>query len=334
MKLKCVCCGNLNNYYINYNNYGYEILKKSNEDIFKDLKIHVCQNCGYGWSYPIIENIKLTEFYKTKYSAEGTMHAWSWPQKFVDNKNAISIRYVSQFNLITLFKDKDSIKKILEIGPGQLEGKMTADLLGFKSDYFVFEEDNSKNNLIISNNVKRLNQHEGKFLLKEYSNKFDLVIMSHVLEHFQFDKILETINDIYEMLSSGGCFLIEVPNNDFRNIQADIDHSPHLSFFSQSSFKNLINQTKFKVLFSSSKGNMINKSPYVKPILSGLKKKLKKVFMLKSLVRFLRNLFLFFKIIIKNIENKFFFRKKIYLRSAQFNYANDRQSIVILLVKP
>ena len=42
------------------------------------------------------------------------------------------------------------------------------------------------------------------------------------------------------MLTPDGCFLIEVPNNDFRSTQADIDHSPHLSFFSQSSFENLI----------------------------------------------------------------------------------------------
>ncbi len=51
------------------------------------------------------------------------------------------------------------------------------------------------------------------FVLKEVTSRFDLVIMSHVLEHLPKDSIISTLRDIKKnLLKPGGSIYIIVPN--------------------------------------------------------------------------------------------------------------------------
>jgi hypothetical protein len=48
--------------------------------------------------------------------------------------------------------------------------------------------------------------------VQKFRGQFDLIIMSHVLEHISKDKIIETLSKIKELLTNDGGIFIMVPN--------------------------------------------------------------------------------------------------------------------------
>jgi 2-polyprenyl-3-methyl-5-hydroxy-6-metoxy-1,4-benzoquinol methylase len=82
-------------------------------------------------------------------------------------------------------------------------------------------------------------------------NQFDLVIMSHVLEHTMDPDL--AISNAHGLLKSGGFILIEVPNKDavhfqmFRAASDCFDVPRHQYFFGLSSLKKMLERKKFEV---------------------------------------------------------------------------------------
>lgn len=88
-----------------------------------------------------------------------------------------------------------------------------------------------------------------KSYIEEYSpdNKFDLVIMSHVLEHLEKPReILKLVHDNY--LNAGGHLYVDIPSQDFElrsPAMASMAPATHLFFFSGEHFRNTLSDAGF-----------------------------------------------------------------------------------------
>ena len=94
--------------------------------------------------------------------------------------------------------------------------------------------------------MKILNYGFAKFFQEERNEKYDVVLMSHVLEHLYFPK--DVIKNIREILHSNGYLYIEVPSVEgFSNhkIKNEIMSFTHLWHFTVKSLINLIEKQGF-----------------------------------------------------------------------------------------
>lgn len=100
-------------------------------------------------------------------------------------------------------------KSVLEVGPA--EGDMTAKLMEYFSDVTVIEgSEKFTKNLQKTFKTKKLTIYHG--LVEEVciNKKFDTVILSHVLEHF--DNPQEILKKMRSLLHKDGNLLVMVPN--------------------------------------------------------------------------------------------------------------------------
>jgi len=96
-------------------------------------------------------------------------------------------------------------------------------------------------------------------VLPRMGRRFDLVVMSHVLEHLLNPRaVLELIK---ASLVPGGVLYIEVPNIPVESLLRYPDHvwaprfdEPHITFFSQSTLRDLLESSGFEVRFCSTAG--------------------------------------------------------------------------------
>lgn len=117
--------------------------------------------------------------------------------------------FMQQFIIDYLPKDKN--KKILDVGSGLCKHLSKVYELGYTnakgidvSDYAV--EFGSKMGLdveIITSISDYAEQHH---------NEYDFILMAHVLEHLDKDKVIETLSSIKDMLTDDGILFIVVPN--------------------------------------------------------------------------------------------------------------------------
>jgi len=221
----CPVCGSISSHHNNFNTFI------ENRHLYA---VKMCNDCGFVFQNPI-------------YNKE---HYHSLPCSYPKNYWSHSYRraiYISEF-CNEYLKDKTNIN-MLDIGAGkggvlmQLHIKMRnvkysagvtleddkalfSDDLLFKFD---FEDDEKVNEFFIENN----------------KNKFDFIVMSHVLEHFiDPDKV---IKNVIKLLAPGGIVYTEVPDLYFAEYRSKSVWTPeHLSYFTSMSLTNLMQQNKFR----------------------------------------------------------------------------------------
>ena len=152
---------------------------------------------------------------------------------------------------IDVFKKLNkNIKEVLEVGCSF--GKYLKDLRDWGNFNVVGVE--------ISQNMAQKGQEEFNLEIKagellEYdfgSNRFDLIIMSHVIEHLYNSQ--ETLKEIFKILNPQGLFLIKTPN--FETIERKIfnkywivyEAPRHVIIFSERTLSKLLEKSGFKIL--------------------------------------------------------------------------------------
>ena len=102
---------------------------------------------------------------------------------------------------------------ILDYGCGYGQNMQALRNEGFKNVYGL-DLDEKAINYCKKNNFKVLNIAEDNFneYLKNKNNKFDVIILSHVLEHIPKDDMQSALEGIYKLLKANGFLLIAVPN--------------------------------------------------------------------------------------------------------------------------
>ena len=205
---------------------------------FDELKIITCPECFFSFSTEKVCEKDLEYFYSESYSGIAKKVGKN-VQKIDFNDNWYNPRYLSQIELIRKYCELNSEIKILEIGSGIGDFFRTLNYLDIHTNNYAIEpgldSHPSLKQLGVEIAKKTLNS---KSLAELPKSSFDLVVMSHSLEHFNAIDISDILMGIYNALSNGGHFLCEVPNaNLIKYPDANDLVNPHLSFFSMESIK-------------------------------------------------------------------------------------------------
>jgi SAM-dependent methyltransferase len=223
-------------------------------EMFSSLKIIICPVCGFGFLDRYIGQNELNKFYASQYQ-NGTLYQ----RVFASRLFPIRERALAQLTLINSFIPHDGVKNILDIGSGYGDIFDIKKIMFPKSRGYAFEIDNnsqrelSKKEIVVFKELFSVD--------KDYShlnNKFDVIIMSHVLEHYNSADIAQVLIKLAALLTSRGILFIEVPCDDMRSSIPYKDHAPHLSFFSVSSLNKALEAAGIEILFINTCGPKIN----------------------------------------------------------------------------
>lgn len=122
--------------------------------------------------------------------------------------------YYLSFRLPAWLKDElpsDKNSRILDIGCGfgqmllRIRDEGYSDISGIDIGSESVEFCRSR-----SLNVEKINSIEE--FSRTHTGKYDLILMSHVLEHIPKEQVIPTLASIRSMLAEGGSFIVMVPN--------------------------------------------------------------------------------------------------------------------------
>lgn len=211
----------------------------------KDLRIEICNHCGFGFATPFRSIQEMGDFYANHYRAPGAQH------KFHALKSARrqpSLRCLSQWLLVLPFIDRSKIVSVLEIGAGGAASVEMSRLLGVSSNYSAVEPDKFSATDLRKARVEVIeDSFHSNTQIPEAS--YDMVLLSHVLEHYAGSELSGIIGKLHLILKSKGMILVEVPNCPMGDFGVDrLSDSPHLSFFTRESLARLLSDNGFEIL--------------------------------------------------------------------------------------
>ena len=179
------------------------------------------------------------------------------------NVNPLTAAFFSAINLLRVIyvesyaqKNNCQIKKVLEVGPGG--GQFAKHWINRHPDimqYAGVESDKICYPNLASSGVSVYAKTDEI----DTDICFDLVVISHVLEHTSHPA--EFISDCTKLLSPGGILFIEVPCKDYEHKALD---EPHLLFFDKKPMQLFLAKSGFTNILTSYHGNTIadlKKSP-------------------------------------------------------------------------
>ena len=198
---------------------------------------------------------ELDQYYSQKYyqQSKGAYQANYTPEEITFFNNKIDQKYSI---LLELFRRSNYLPdqpSLLDVGCGegwalQFFKEKSWSVTGIDYSSYGCETFNPDclDNLIVGNIYEQMNA------LKKRAEKYDVIWLTHVLEHVL--NPISLLQELKELLSDKGILLIQVPN-DFSNLQIHllknewIDHPfwvaipDHISYFNKESFMNLAEHT-------------------------------------------------------------------------------------------
>jgi SAM-dependent methyltransferase len=218
---------------------------RSNKPIFAYLKLAQCNNCEMVFVTPM-PTAEILHEYNSSYfmTAHGGIPQDVVSQSFFSGIAGLRMRHVENY----LQKNRLKVEDILEIGPGTgiFAKKWISNYPANK--YYAVETDTSCYPSLEQIGVNITKSSE----VKDLGKQFDLVIMSHVLEHVS--NPTEFISESTKLLKKDGTVFIEVPCNDWQHKSED---EPHLLFFHKKPMQQFMESMGFKNIQLSYHGQSI-----------------------------------------------------------------------------
>ena len=221
------------------------------ENIFSDSQILVCGSCTFSFVHPPIADEVLSRFYRDVY--RGDKRSPFHGAGLCVRRNP-SPRDVAQVALGTAFAER--VERFLDVGAGASNSFAAVRGSYPACELYSIEEDEYARRLLEIRGVQVLTPLGGHIQLpEEFEGQFDLILMSHVLEHFGGQDVTETLTQVAKLLSPGGVLVVEVPNADLTKFaDARTDDSPHLSFFSKKALALTVEKAGMRVVFNREVG--------------------------------------------------------------------------------
>lgn len=246
-------------------------LYKSRSELLKSKSINICSSCSLGFMQPMPSEQEWNN-YNAEYflNAHGGINRSKNMSFFKFAIAKLRFQYISHYQA----KNKLKFKRVFEVGPG--EGQLIKVWKSYQSniEYWVDESDTSVHKELLDLGAIILQRNK-----KQKTYSFDLVILSHVLEH-TIDPVT-FLKKATCQLKQGGVLFVEVPAEDYR--YKDINE-PHTLFFNKTSMAECIKRSGLKLKQCSLHGNTLISIKYfeifrkvISKILAQLPKKLIKV---------------------------------------------------------
>ncbi len=213
-----------------------------------------CQSCGLGFIAPDVPADKLTAFYESFYRADSAsaMFANGSGQGLLDSFR-VDPRSLSQATTVAMMHDfhNQEILRFLDVGCGETGNSFYSFSRVFsnkKLQHFAVEADCVSIGNLERSAVTVIGR--GCESVKEYVGQFDIVLMSHCMEHLTLAMLDGFLPDLRRALTANGVCLVDVPLDDFRIEERQGQHSsPHTTFFTQEAMRNLLTHHGFELLY-------------------------------------------------------------------------------------
>ncbi len=226
-------------------------------DIDYHHKIQVCNDCGFVFVSPILDEKTILSYYETFSNYEHPQYDGKRPQVELNQIH----RY---FNLIKKRFKNDFKGNAADIGCATAFG-----LSLFKQDgWDVLGLDPSQKCVELSKKLYDVSVEQCFFdmdVLKRYQ-KFDLVIFCHVFEHLINPDVVAS--SLREIISKDGIVYIEVPNLQKPAAPKCYFSFEHVNYFTPTSLTNLMVENGFKLDHMELFDNGSDISPYYPVIAS------------------------------------------------------------------
>lgn len=212
---------------------------------FSDYKVYVCSNCEFGIVDPLPTETQLDELYNsTTYFTENMDYDFdSISQDKIDKKIQLQKQMHDRFVKKYLSKGQH----ILEIGCG------AGFALKAFQEFGLIVKGVETSAVAQKFAVEKLRVEVTKSSLEDFvtEEKFDVVFLNHVLEHFMDPN--EAMVKLTSLLSPGGILYVRVPDHDSYDRRAFKGTWPayayfHISNFSEKSLKILFENNNIEVL--------------------------------------------------------------------------------------
>jgi len=305
-----ICLSQLGDNRFKYNNFD-----RSHIRIFDHIEIKYCSSCGFGFSYPDLDDSTIDNFYKHDYRNEG-----EFLRKI---EYHLDHRSIAQIFLALQFCEWNKGDIFLDVGPGG--GTSFSSALSILDEPVLAAIELAEDAIQDFQNIYSVTGGSSiSDVVTKLKSKPKIVLSSHSLEHFTFKGALKFINDVNEFLDPNGVFICEVPSEDFKkNMVVKGEHAPHFLFFSKASLRKLFESNGFEVKF-------IDTCSLTFDFIDELNNSEEEIITHAALEKGAKS---FIKNIVKSILLKFNRRGRVILDNHNFKYGGDRICLRIVAVK-
>jgi len=232
---QCPICQTLGSYSHQY---------KSANTLFDKQPIFSCLNCYFSWNSTLSQE-KLNEYYKEDYNLNdfNRSERFELPIKYFSNKNKMfkSERSIQHLKIVSRLVTKKNIS-ILDCGAGLGTTLFLAKDYFNNASLYGYENDKFSHQYLDHIGAKYISGDPIESL-KSLEETFDVIILSHFLEHISSGSLLSYVQLLLTKLKTGGILLIEVPHDNLvKYPQLLKNEPPHVGFFSIKSLKILFNE--------------------------------------------------------------------------------------------
>lgn len=220
---------------------------------FEDTDIFFCSQCDYWFTFPEPSESDLIKYYNEVYSPKRQSYIGKAYYLTMQRRAKAQVEFIKQN--IKGSSLKTIIRNAVDIGCGY--GALVDQLNKNEIPAVGFDTDELMINIGKSHGNKNI--HYSEFKPNPPFKMFDLITMSHVLEHIKdINNFLKTITSC---LNSNGLIYIEVPNSSSDFFEERCDTESHIHFFTENSLKKVLSNTGLEILSCKVSGPKINNKP-------------------------------------------------------------------------
>jgi SAM-dependent methyltransferase len=247
MTISCLNCGSTDVHAVD----RYHAWLPYSAEYFKGDMV-ACRACNLHFLHPLPDHDTLKTYYSQVYRSEGASHFVQTPDTFSRSYNPWARAYAF-WELLDRYVPGNAVQSVCDVGSGW--------------GYFLLVARERK---VPRPVAVETDQYSVRFLRKhgiqveegmledldagKYAGTFDLVTLSHVLEHSTHPAGM--LSRVRDLLKPGGHLILEIPNADFRanDLRERGNDAPHITFFAKDILRDLLERCRFEVLSCENAG--------------------------------------------------------------------------------